>query len=58
MKEELLNEGFTIIENVFTDEEISNLTRTISDADTSKPTFRKTNDLFAIRQFFKESLKL
>jgi ectoine hydroxylase-related dioxygenase (phytanoyl-CoA dioxygenase family) len=54
MKEEILSEGFTIVDNVFTGEEIDNLLSTISQADTSKPTFRKTNDLFAIRQFFKE----
>ena len=57
MKTEILNDGFTIIEKVFTDEEISNLLDIISQADTSQPTFRKTNDLFAIRQFFKEMPK-
>ena len=54
MKAEILNDGFAIIEKVFTEEEINNLLDIISKADTSKPTFRKTNDLFAIRQFFKE----
>jgi ectoine hydroxylase-related dioxygenase (phytanoyl-CoA dioxygenase family) len=54
MKQGILDEGFTIINNVFTDEEIDNLLLAISKADTSKPTFRKTDDLFAIRQFFKE----
>jgi len=54
MKEDILNQGFTIVENVFTDKEVDDLLLTISQADTSKPTFRKTNDLFAIRQFLKE----
>ena len=54
MKEDILNKGFTIIDNVFTDEEIDDLLLTISKADSSKPTFRRTNDLFAIRQFLKE----
>lgn len=54
MKEDILNNGFTIINNVFTDKEIDDLLLTISQADTSKPTFRRTNDLFAIRQFLKE----
>jgi ectoine hydroxylase-related dioxygenase (phytanoyl-CoA dioxygenase family) len=54
MKQQILKEGFAILENIFTDEEINNLTNTISAADTSRPTFRKTNDLFAIRQFFKK----
>ena len=54
MKEDILQKGFAIIEDVFTEEEINNLLLTISQADTSKSTFRKSNDLFAIRQFFKE----
>ncbi|MBK7307235.1 MAG: phytanoyl-CoA dioxygenase family protein [Chitinophagaceae bacterium] len=54
MKEEILNQGFAIVNNVFTDEEIDDLLSTISQADTSKPTFRRTKDLFAIRQFLKE----
>lgn len=54
MKQDILNKGFAIVNNVFTDEEIDDLLLTISQADTSKPTFRKTNDLFAIRQFLKE----
>jgi ectoine hydroxylase-related dioxygenase (phytanoyl-CoA dioxygenase family) len=54
IKDRISNFGFAIIENIFTDKEISNILFTISQADTSKLTFRKTNDLFAIRQFFKE----
>lgn len=54
MKEDILNQGFAIVDNVFSDGEIDDLLLTISQADTSKPTFRKTNDLFAIRQFLKE----
>jgi ectoine hydroxylase-related dioxygenase (phytanoyl-CoA dioxygenase family) len=54
MKEDILNQGFAIVDNVFTDEEIDDLLLTILQVDTSKPTFRKTTDLFAIRQFLKE----
>jgi len=54
MKEDILDNGFVIVDNVFTDNEINDLLLTISQADISKPTFRKTNDLFAIRQFLKE----
>jgi ectoine hydroxylase-related dioxygenase (phytanoyl-CoA dioxygenase family) len=54
IKEKIASNGFTVIDNVFTNEEIDYLLLTISQADTSKPTFRKTNDLFAIRQFLKE----
>jgi len=54
MKEDILNKGFAIIENIFTDEEIDELLMLITEADTSNPTFRKTKELFAIRQFLKE----
>ncbi len=54
IKESINTEGFAIVNNIFTDLEIENILSIISQTDTSKPTFRKTNDLFAIRQFFKE----
>ena len=53
-KKEILDNGFTIIENVFSETEVDAVIETIDRADTSKPTFRKTKDLFAIRQFLKE----
>ena len=53
-KERIKQYGFAIIEDVFTDQEIDDLTQAISQVDTSRPTFRKTNDLFAVRQFLKE----
>jgi ectoine hydroxylase-related dioxygenase (phytanoyl-CoA dioxygenase family) len=46
--------GFTTIENIYSAEEIKQILATIEQVDTSKPTFRKSTDLFAIRQFFKE----
>jgi len=54
MKDDILNKGFAIVNNVFTEEEVNDLLLIISQTDTSKPTFLKGNDLFAIRQFFKE----
>ncbi len=53
-KQKLEKEGFAIINNVFTRSEIEAIVSTVSTSDTSKPTFRKTADIFAIRQFFKE----
>jgi ectoine hydroxylase-related dioxygenase (phytanoyl-CoA dioxygenase family) len=53
-RKNILSDGFAIIENIFTTEEIDSILQTISRADTSKSTFRKTKDLFAIRQFLKE----
>ncbi len=54
IKENILSQGFAIIDNVYVEEEIIDLLVTISQADPSGPTFRMSNDLFAIRQFFKE----
>lgn len=46
--------GFTIIENVYTAEEVTAIIEAINSIDTSGPAFRKTSDLFAIRRFVKE----
>ncbi|MEN4761916.1 phytanoyl-CoA dioxygenase family protein [Chryseobacterium sp. C39-AII1] len=46
--------GFTVINNIFSDEEIEKISEIIQNIDTSKETFRKSEDLFAIRQFLKE----
>lgn len=54
IKEKISKDGYAIIDNVFSIDEIENLFLIISNVDSSKPNFRKTNDLFAIRQFFKE----
>jgi ectoine hydroxylase-related dioxygenase (phytanoyl-CoA dioxygenase family) len=52
--ERILNDGYTIIDNVFDESEIATMAGVIDQADHSNPTFRKTADLFAIRQFLKE----
>ena len=56
MKEtnDLSKHGFTIIDNIYTNEEIENLLKQINQTSTDKDTFRKSADLFAIRQFLKE----
>ncbi|PSL35369.1 phytanoyl-CoA dioxygenase family protein [Chitinophaga ginsengisoli] len=53
-QQEIAANGFTVIENVFTDREVDSLIALIQQADSSKATFRKTKDLFAIRQFLRE----
>ncbi len=53
-REEIHKNGFTIINNIFTENEIANLIAIIEKADSSNDTFRKSKDLFAIRQFLKE----
>ena len=50
----LHEEGFAIIDNVFTEPEIAAIIETINAIDTSGAAFRKTRDLFAIRRFVKE----
>ena len=53
-KNSLIENGFTVINNIFSDEEIKKISEVIQNIDTSKETFRKSEDLFAIRQFLKE----
>lgn len=54
---EVNNEGFTIIDNVYSENEIEKLISLIENTTDNEPenaTFRKSQDLFAIRQFHKE----
>ncbi len=55
--DEISTEGFTIINNVYTNDEIEkliSLIENITENKTETATFRKSQDLFAIRQFHKE----
>ncbi|NRF39011.1 phytanoyl-CoA dioxygenase family protein [Pedobacter foliorum] len=53
-KSQLESSGFTTIDHIFSNEQIERMLKLISQVDTSKGTFRKSIDLFAIRQFLKE----
>lgn len=53
-KQELLKNGFSVIEPIYSAEEIQQILTAIENADSTKDTFRKTTDLFAIRQFLNE----
>lgn len=53
-KQEIDQLGFSVIDNVFSDSEIEAILALIKQADATKDTFRKSDDLFAIRQFLKE----
>ncbi|WP_312177072.1 phytanoyl-CoA dioxygenase family protein [Chryseobacterium sp.] len=53
-KNSIQENGFTVINNVFSEDEIKKIGEIIQNIDTSKETFRKSDDLFAIRQFLKE----
>lgn len=53
-KSEISENGFTVINQVFSDFQVENMLKIIDGTDSDKPAFRKTNDLFAIRQILKE----
>lgn len=53
-QQQVQQNGFTVIDDIYNGDEIAELISTIDKADQSNPTFRKTADLFAIRQFLKE----
>lgn len=52
--QQLNDTGYTIIDGIFTEGQVTEILNLINQADTSKETFRKSADLFAIRQFLKE----
>lgn len=53
-KKNLAENGFTVLEDVFSPKEVHGILAAIEEADSSKPTFRRNADLFAIRQFLQE----
>ncbi|WP_338815461.1 phytanoyl-CoA dioxygenase family protein (plasmid) [Bernardetia sp. Wsw4-3y2] len=52
---ELSENGFTVLPTIYSSDEIEKITAFIDKIDTSRSTVRKSVDLFAIRQFLKES---
>ncbi|SOD15045.1 phytanoyl-CoA dioxygenase family protein [Pedobacter xixiisoli] len=53
-KLELEESGFSIVNDIYTPKEIEQILAVIAAANSDKATFRKSEDLFAIRQFLKE----
>jgi ectoine hydroxylase-related dioxygenase (phytanoyl-CoA dioxygenase family) len=53
-KTQLADDGFTLVENTYSPEETQQIIALIEQVDTSRQTFRKSAELFAIRQFLKE----
>jgi len=53
-KDNLYNKGFSIVDGIYNDLEIESILNSISNADQTNSTFRKSVDLFAIRQVVKE----
>ena len=54
IKTQFEKDGFAILDNCYTSAAVSELIQCIEAADKTAPTFRKTQYLFAIRQFLKE----
>ena len=52
--DQLTNEGFTILENIYSTEEVEQILASIEKVDKTKETVRKSTEFFAIRQFLKE----
>ncbi|MGN7823157.1 phytanoyl-CoA dioxygenase family protein [Chitinophaga sp. 22536] len=50
-RQQLATEGYTVLEDIFSGEEVQAILQQVAAADTSQTVFRKTADLFAIRQF-------
>lgn len=57
-QENLVNNGFTVINQVFSLEEVQQIISALDAVDTTGPLFLKTSDLFAIRQVLKEMPQL
>lgn len=53
-KNHILKNGFTTINSIFSDKELEKIDEVLKNIDTSNENFRKSEDLFAIRQFLKE----
>jgi len=51
---QLEKNGFSILENIYTEEETDKIISIIENTNTDADTFRKSSNLFAVRQFLKE----
>jgi ectoine hydroxylase-related dioxygenase (phytanoyl-CoA dioxygenase family) len=54
MNKEIDHTGYSVIPNIYEEREIDELIRQIECVNSDRSTFRRTDDLFAIRQFLKE----
>lgn len=52
--QDITNNGYIIIPRIYSEEEMNHLLAEIDAADQTRRSFRKQDDLFAIRRFFKE----
>lgn len=54
IKKEIAAQGYTTVNNFYSEEEVLNILSAVENTDHSNPAFRKTSDLFAIRRFLHE----
>ena len=54
MPDDFNDNGFAVVNGIYNPDEIAGMINIIGTADQSNATFRKTDDLFAIRQFIRE----
>ncbi len=54
VSKEFSEQGFHVVNDVYNKNEINTISNFINNLETTNPIFRKTDDLFAIRQFIKE----
>lgn len=54
IKAQFESDGFLVLNHFYNETTVSQIIQCIESADKTAPTFRKTKDLFAIRQFLKE----
>lgn len=54
IRNSLMQDGVAVLRDCYSDAAIDDLLQVITAADPTKPTFRRTAELFAIRQFLKE----
>lgn len=57
-KQQYLRNGYVVINNVFTSDELRNILSEINSGQDKNNNFRRSEDLFAIRQFLKQFSKL
>ncbi|MBI3234414.1 MAG: phytanoyl-CoA dioxygenase family protein [Bacteroidetes bacterium] len=53
-KQELLDSGFSVVDDIYSSNEVNDILNVIEKTNTSGEAFRKSTEVFAIRQFLKE----
>lgn len=54
-KEKLQIDGFAVVDDVYTSKEVNDIINAVNQLEDSSPLYRRSKDLFAIRQFLKQA---